>query len=106
MPAYSPVMLPVPTRSMEFDSWLESLPKYFAPDGDIVMSHVLSVLSSVFPDGEDYFVRSVSAVQDRIHGPELRRDVEGFIGQEEMHGREHRALNTKLAELGYPTEAI
>ena len=106
MRADSPVMVPVPTRSMEFDSWLERLPKYFAPDGDIVMSHVLSVLSSVFPDGEDYFVRSVSAVQDRIHEPELRRDVAGFIGQEEMHGREHRALNTKLAELGYPTEAI
>ena len=106
MPADPAVTLPVPTRSMEFDSWLESLPKYFAPQGDIVMSHVLSVLSSVFPDGEDYFVRSVSAVQDRIQKPELRRDVEGFIGQEEMHGREHRALNTKLAELGYPTEAI
>lgn len=100
------VTLPVPTRSMEFDAWLERLPKYFAPDGDIVMSHVLSVLSSVFPDGEDYFVRSVSAVRGRLHDPALRRDVEGFIGQEEMHGREHRALNTKLAELGYPTEAI
>lgn len=106
MPSDPSITLPVPTRSMEFDSWLEKLPKYFAPDGDIVMSHVLAVLSSVFPDGEDYFVRSVSAVRDRLHDPELRRDVEGFIGQEEMHGREHRALNTKLAELGYPTEAI
>jgi predicted metal-dependent hydrolase len=32
--------------------------------------------------------------------------VEGFIGQEEMHGREHRLLNDRLAELGYPTKAI
>lgn len=96
----------VPRREMEFDRWLEDLPKYFAADGDIVMSHVLAVLSSVFPDGEDYFVRSVSAVRERVHDPKLLADVEGFVGQESMHGREHRMLNDKLAELGYPTHAI
>ena len=96
----------VPTRAMEFDPWLDDLPKHFAADGDIVTSHVLAVLSSVFPDGEDYFVRSVEAVRDRIEDPKLRQDVEGFIGQESMHGREHRALNERLAELGYPTRAI
>src|SRR5438067_6938703 len=97
---------PVPTRAMEFDAWLDDLPKHFAADGDIVTSHVLAVLSSFFPDGEDYFVRSVEAVRDRIEEPKLRQDVEGFIGQESMHGREHRALNERLAELGYPTRAI
>jgi uncharacterized protein len=96
----------VPTRPMEFDTWLDDLPKHFAADGDIVMSHVLAVLSSVFPDGEDYFVRSVERVRDRIEDPRLREEVEGFIGQESMHGREHRALNERLAELGYPTRAI
>ncbi|TMK86850.1 MAG: metal-dependent hydrolase [Actinobacteria bacterium] len=97
---------PVPTRVMEFGPWLDDLPRHFAADGDIVTSHVLAVLSSVFPDGEDYFVRSVQAVRDRVTDPRLREDVEGFIGQESMHGREHRALNERLAELGYPTHAI
>ena len=96
----------VPTRAIEFDAWLHDLPKHFAADGDIVMSHVLAVLSSVFPDGEDYFVRSVEAVRDRVEDPKLRKDVEGFIGQESMHGREHRVLNERLAEVGYPTRAI
>jgi predicted metal-dependent hydrolase len=96
----------VPTRTPEFESWLDDLPRHFAADADPVMSHILAVLSSVFPDGEDYFVRSVAAVRDRIDDPELRRDVDGFIGQESMHGREHRALNERLAELGYPTNAI
>jgi uncharacterized protein len=96
----------VPTRPIEFDAWLHDLPKHFAADGDIVMSHVLAVLSSVFPDGEDYFVRSVEAVRHRVEDPKLRKDVEGFIGQESMHGREHRVLNARLAELGYPTRAI
>jgi predicted metal-dependent hydrolase len=91
---------------VEFDTWLDALPKHFAADGDIVMSHILAVLSSVFPDGEDYFVRSVEAARDRIDDPSLREDVEGFVGQESMHGREHRVLNERLAELGYPTSAI
>lgn len=95
----------VPMRPMEFERSLKDLPKYFA-DGDIVMSHVLTVLSSVFPDGEDYFVRSVEALKDHVRDPRLAKDVEGFIGQESMHGREHRILNERLAELGYPTPAI
>jgi predicted metal-dependent hydrolase len=96
----------VPTRPMDFDAWIADLPKYFAADGDIVMSHVLAVLSSVFPDGEDFFVRSVRAAAGEITDPKLAKDVEGFIGQESMHGREHRVLNDKLAELGYPTHEI
>jgi hypothetical protein len=96
----------VPTRPMEFDQWITDLPKYFAVDGDIVMSHVLTVLSAVFPDGEDFFVRSVRAAVDEINDPVLQKNVEGFIGQESMHGREHRMLNEKLAELGYPTHEI
>jgi predicted metal-dependent hydrolase len=95
----------VPKRELEFDEWVATLPKYFA-NGDIVMSHVLTVLSSTFPDGEDFFVRSVAAVKDEITDPKLRADVEGFIGQEEMHGREHRVLNEHLATLGYPTRGI
>jgi predicted metal-dependent hydrolase len=99
-------MVSVPTRPMEFESWLNDVPRHFAADGDIVMSHVLAVLSSVFPDGEDYFVRSVEAARGQVRDPKLLQDVDGFVGQESMHGREHRVLNERLARLGYPTRAI
>src|ERR1700712_4558170 len=95
----------VPKRVLEFDDWVAELPKYFA-EGDIVMSHVFTVLSSTFPEGENFFVRSVAAVQDQLTDPKLRADVEGFIGQEEMHGQEHRVLNEHLAALGYPARGI
>jgi len=91
---------------MEFGRWVADLPKYFAADGDIAMSHVLTVLSSTFPEGEKFFVRSVAAVRDEITDPKLLADVDGFIGQEEMHGREHQVLNDRLAEYGYPTRGI
>ncbi len=70
------------------------------------MSHVLTVLSSTFPEGENFFVRSVAAVRDELTDPRLLADVEGFIGREQMHGREHQVLNDRLAEHGYPTRGI
>ncbi|HEX5365685.1 MAG TPA: metal-dependent hydrolase [Acidimicrobiales bacterium] len=93
----------VPTRRISFDGSLGDVPRHFAAGGDLVLSHLAAVLSSLFPDGEDFFVRSVRQHRDRITDPALKRDVAGFIGQEAVHGREHRALNDRLAQLGYPT---
>ena len=94
----------VPTRRMDFEASMQELPKHFAQDGDLIASHVIMALSSVFPDGEDYFVRSVRHYRDEITDPALKRQVAGFIGQESVHGREHRVFNDRLAELGYPTK--
>lgn len=94
----------VPTRRISFKESLRALPTHFAVDEDLILSHLAASMSAVFPDGEDFFVRSVRHFRDRIEDPELRRQVAGFIGQEAMHGREHRALNDRLAELGYPTK--
>ena len=94
----------VPTRRISFEESLVDLPKHFAVDGDLILSHLAASLSSVFPDGEDFFVRSVRYYRDQITVPELKKQVGGFIGQEAIHGREHRALNDRLAQLGYPTK--
>ena len=94
----------VPTRRISFEESLGDLPRHFAADGDLILSHLAAALSSVFPDGEDFFVRSVRRFRDRITDPVLKRQVAGFIGQEAMHGREHRGLNDRLDVLGYPTK--
>jgi len=96
----------VPTRRISFEEALQSVPKHFAADGDLLHSHVAASLSAVFPDGEDFFVKSVRHFRDQITDPTLKRQVAGFIGQEAMHGREHRAFNDRLAELGYPTKQV
>lgn len=75
-------------------------------EGDLVMSHIVAMLSAVFPEGEDFFVRSVRRFKDDITDPQLKRDVAGFIGQEVTHGREHRDLNDQLQAMGYPTHAV
>ncbi|GAA2638067.1 metal-dependent hydrolase [Actinomadura fulvescens] len=75
-------------------------------DGDLVMSHVLAVLSATFPPGEDFFVRAVRHYRDQITDLELTAQVRGFIGQEVVHGREHDHLNQALRQMGYPTQLI
>ena len=71
---------------------------------DPIFSHLLATLSAVFPNGEDFFVASVRRHRDAVaDNPVLKAQVKGFIGQEAMHGREHRALNRRLAEVGYNT---
>jgi predicted metal-dependent hydrolase len=96
----------VPTRRISFDESFAEVPKHFAADGDLLVSHLVASLSAVFPDGEDFFVRSVRHFRDRIEDPALRRQVAGFIGQESVHGREHRAFNRRLTELGYPAATV
>ena len=93
----------LPIRRISLEESLAATPRHFASDGDLVQSHLAAALSSVFPDGEEFFVRSVRRFRDEIDHPELRRQVADFIGQEATHGRQHRAFNRRLAEVGYPT---
>jgi predicted metal-dependent hydrolase len=95
----------ITVRRPEIDYPGAALPKYFVAD-DPVRSHIAAMLSAVFPEGEDFFVRSVRNYRDKITDPELKEQVKGFIGQEALHGREHRAFNEELQELGYPTRFV
>jgi hypothetical protein len=107
MPAASPsVVSPITTRRMSFEESLQEIPRHFGADGDLLSSHIAACLSAVFPDGEDFFVRSVRNFRGEVSDPVLSQEMRGFIGQEAIHGREHRAFNRRLAELGYPTRFI
>ncbi|HVU62323.1 MAG TPA: metal-dependent hydrolase [Mycobacteriales bacterium] len=95
----------VKTRRVKFDYTPATVERHYA-SGDLIMSHVVAILSAMFPEGEDFFVRSVRYYADQITDPHLKAAVAGFTGQETMHGREHRALNARLQELGYPTRRV
>lgn len=96
----------IPVRRLDVDFGAIQPRRHLIED-DKFQSHVLATLSAVFPIGEDFFVDAVKAYRkDIAHHERLRPLVKGFIGQESMHGREHRDLNERLEELGYPTAAI
>jgi len=96
----------VPTRRVSLEAELAQVPRYFAQDGDLLLSHLAAGLSALFPEGEEFFVRSVRHYRKSIEDPVLAPQVAGFIGQEAVHGREHRAFNDRLAQLGYPTKTF
>ena len=94
----------VRTRRVSFDFAARSMERHISDD--LLSSHLLALGSAVFPEGEDFFVRTVRHYRDDIEDDNLRRQVAGFIGQEAMHARSHQALNERLARLGYPTRFI
>ncbi len=94
----------IPVRRLRVDPDTPPLGRWIVPE-DPIFSHFLATLSAVFPRGEEFFVASVRRHRDAVaDDPVLRAQVKGFTGQEAMHGREHRALNERLAEVGYHTE--
>lgn len=102
MNATDPAKRVVRARRIQFAYPTGTLAHHYV-DGDLVTSHAIAFLSATFPEGEDFFVRSVRRCAGEITDPELKSQVQGFIGQEVTHGREHRALNERLQEMGYPT---
>lgn len=95
----------VRARRIHFDYPDGGLQRHYV-QGDLVMSHIVAYLSATFPEGEDFFVRSVRNYADQVTDPVLRDQVKGFIGQEVTHSREHVALNERLQQMGYPTRFI
>jgi predicted metal-dependent hydrolase len=94
----------VSTRRLNLEESFRDVPRHFAGRGDLIFSHLAATFSSVFPDGEAFFVRSVRGFRTQITDRRLAHQVTGFMGQESMHGREHRLLNDRLSALGYPTK--
>ena len=74
--------------------------------GDPYVTHFFNGLSLMFPEGERFFMDAVRHYRDRLTDPTLRRQVQGFLGQEGVHAREHERYNRVLAAQGYPVDAM
>ena len=96
--------LPVKQRDIRFPIAAVQL-RNWHPKGTHI-SQLFNGQSLFFPDGEQFFIDTVRHYRDRITDPKLKEDVKGFIGQEAMHGREHRAYNEALTAAGYPTAEL
>lgn len=93
----------IPVRRMDFD--FAQTPRYWF-DNDPFITHLLNGLSALFPDGERFFVDSVRAVREQIQDPAMQQLISGFIGQEAMHSKEHRAFNDYATAQGFDLAGI
>ncbi|MBX3156331.1 MAG: metal-dependent hydrolase [Deltaproteobacteria bacterium] len=83
-------------RDVDLDFDPASVPRDWCR-GDAYETTFMNALSLLFPDGERFFVEAVKQHRHLVASPELLADVVGFIGQEAMHGKEHRAFNQLIA---------
>lgn len=98
----SPTLSVPPVRRLRFRFGEQRPMQHFFADRNIVLSHLVAMLSAVFPPGEESFIRSVRRFSNEITDPDLKKRVAGFMGQESVHGQEHRRLNDQLVHMGYP----
>lgn len=90
MTAQAKIKASFPVRRMDFE--FNDVPRYWFHD-DPFLTHFLSNLSSLFPEGEFFFVTSMRNVRDQIADPVMQKEVSAFIGQEAMHSKEHKVFN-------------
>lgn len=80
------------------ETFAEPVPAHWAGN-DALQSHVLNVLSLMFPGGEDFFIRSVKHFADRAaDDPKMQADIKAFIGQEMQHSMAHERFNAAVAQ--------
>jgi hypothetical protein len=86
-------------RRPSLDDWSD-LPRYWNR-GEPFATHFLNALSSVFPPGEAFFVKSVLHYRDEIDDPDLLAQIRGFAGQEGQHSHQHDRHLQLLVSQGY-----
>lgn len=93
-----------PVRRMDYN--FENSPKYWCAN-DPAMTHYFTGLSTLFPEGESYFVRSVRVLREHAKLNEaLDKEISAFIGQEAMHSKEHHAFHISAQQHGLNPESL
>lgn len=93
-----------PVRRMDYE--FKEMPKYWC-DHDPALTHYFTALSTLFPEGESYFVRSVRALRGELKSnTKLDRDIGAFIGEEAMHSKEHHAFHASAQQFGLDPESL
>lgn len=95
----------IPPRRIDFNFSAENVPRYYVGN-DPFRTTFVTALSSVFPEGEFFFVEAVRHYRDRVTDPALKADVSGFIGQEALHSLAHKAFNDAATVQGFQVDQL
>jgi predicted metal-dependent hydrolase len=83
----------------------ETLPKHWF-GGNAFLTHMLNTWTAIFPDAERYFVRWSKKALASVTDPKIKKDIQGFIGQETMHATQHEKLWELLRSQGYNLDPV
>ncbi len=75
------------------------VPRYWF-GGDAFKTRFFDAMSTIFPEGERFFIMCVRDFRDRVTDPQLLSEIKGFIRQEGQHGMIHDQFNRRLKAQG------
>ncbi len=93
-----------PREKLAFDLQGD-LPKYWF-GGDAFKTRLFDAMSTIFPEGERYFISCVRDYRDQVTDPQLQRDIKDFIRQEGQHGIVHSQYNDRLKAQGIDVDML
>lgn len=93
-----------PRAHLDFDLQGD-IPRYWF-GGDAFKTRFFDAMSTLFPDGERFFIACVRDYRDQISDPTLQAQVKDFIFQEAQHGLQHDRYNDRLRAQGIRVDRI
>lgn len=94
----------VPRQQLDFG--LDGdIPKYWF-GGDAFKTRFFDAMSTLFPEGEKFFINCVRDYRDEVRDSVLQQQVKDFMRQEAQHGRIHDQFNDRLKAQGIQVDAI
>ncbi|MDO9236688.1 MAG: metal-dependent hydrolase [Aquabacterium sp.] len=94
----------VPREKLDFD--LDGdIPKYWF-DNDPFKTRFFDAMSTIFPEGERFFISCVRDYRDKVTDPHLQQEIKDFIRQEGQHGIVHTQYNNRLKAQGIDVDAL
>ncbi len=81
------------------------IPRFWM-DNDPFKTRFFDAMSTLFPQGEKFFITSVREFKDEVTDPKLEAEVRDFTRQEAQHSLIHRQFNDRLAAQGVDIASI
>jgi predicted metal-dependent hydrolase len=94
----------IPRANLDF-GFDGDIPRHWF-EGDAFKTRFFDSMSTLFPEGERFFIECVRDYRDQVTDPELKQQVRDFMFQEGQHGQQHDRFNDRLGAQGVRIDII